>query len=312
MAQISASVGQHSDTTFRGYSSAQVQEYARRQGGYPKSLIDEIVTLHETTNGSFGCLLDLGCGPGNATRDLAMHFDYAIGLDPSAEMIVSAQSIGARAKKSTIAYMHGEAELCEDVADESVDLITAATSAHWFDMDRLWPTAARVLKPHGTVAIFTTWRIYVHPAKTPHAEQIQQILIELEQGDSGLGPYQRPGSWSLMGMYADLHMPWSISPPCSSFLEASYRRQVWNEHGLALDNSSYLCGEPEMTLEEAEQAISTISAATRWREAHPDLAHTDKDCIKAAFAEIRGILGATENDKITMVGPTVLVTVKNS
>jgi hypothetical protein len=56
----SRNISGHADTTFRGYSSAQVEEYASRRGGYPQRLIDEIVHLHTSTGGTLGTLLDLG------------------------------------------------------------------------------------------------------------------------------------------------------------------------------------------------------------------------------------------------------------
>src|ERR1700761_6580742 len=149
-----------SDTTFRNYSPAQVQEYAKGRGGYPQALIKEVVKLHASTGGAFETLVDLGCGPGSATRDLATHFEHAIGIDPSPEMVRSASELGGNAKASPIRFIQDEAELCESIPDNSVDLISAATSGHWFDMDKFWPTAARVLKPGGTVAFFTIWRIF--------------------------------------------------------------------------------------------------------------------------------------------------------
>ena len=36
----------------------------------------------------------------------------------------------------------------------AVDLITAATAAHWFDMPRFWAEAAKILKPGGSVIIW--------------------------------------------------------------------------------------------------------------------------------------------------------------
>lgn len=303
------------EKTFKNYSADQVKEYAKRRSGYPAALINEIVDLHRRTGGECKCVLDIGCGPGNSTRDLAAHFDHAIGLDPAAGMVTAAQETGGRGRKSPIAYMQGSAETCEDVADNSVDLISAGTSAHWFDMQRFWPTAARVLKPKGTVAFFTVWGMAYYPTDAPEAKEIQRILDDLERHDpGGLGPYQAvPGNWHLISVYKDLQMPWSISPPCEAFPEAGYKYQIWNPDG-APDpvDGSYMNGLRPMTFEDAATWIGTISAATRWREAHPDIAHTEEDCIIAAFARIRSIMraaGKTE-DKITFVGPTGLVTVK--
>ena len=316
--------GSYNDTTFRSYTSAQVPEYARRRGGYPQKLIDKIISIHTKIGGALNCVLDLGCGPGNATRDLAAHFQHAIGLDPSAEMVKTANEIENNpGNERPIAFMNGEAETCPDIADDSVDLITAGTAAHWFDMERLWPTAARILKHNGTVAFFTIWRIYLYPSSTPDAAtiaEIQRILIELETGTGTetLGPYQKSGNWSLMGLYKDLEMPWSSSGLRSSssvscFSRSSYQRHLWNGEGRPDGDGSFMCGERLMSLEELEKAIGTISAASRWREAHPEMAHTEKDCIKVAFAKIRGLLkSAGESEQLTMVGPTVLITIKKT
>lgn len=315
MAQDTSATG--NDTTFRSYTPKQAKEYAERRGGYPKRLMEELFALHRRTGGACGCILDLGCGPGNSTRDIAGYFDHAIGLDPGAEMIKTAQLIGGQSKQGPIRFIQGEAEFCDGIADGSVDLITAATSGHWFDMHKFWPTASRILKPHGTVAFLTIWRAFVPPHKTPNSAEIQRLLMELEL--ETLGPYTKHGNRLLMGLYKDLEMPWSLFPKVSSFAQSSYRREIWNPDGVPNADGSYMCGERIMTLEEAEKAIATISAVTRWRETHPALAQTDQDCVKAAFAKIKHLLrssveqGKVEDgqEKIIMVGPTVLVTIKS-
>jgi len=38
--------------------------------------------------------------------------------------------------------------------DGSVDLLTAASAAHWFDVEGFIKEAVRVLKPHGCLALF--------------------------------------------------------------------------------------------------------------------------------------------------------------
>lgn len=306
------------DTTFRSYSSAQVKEYANRRGGYPVALINELISKHAETGGEFDSLLDLGCGPGNSTRDIAIHFDHAVGVDPGPGMVQAAQEIGGSSKTGLIEFLQGEAEVCEGVADNSVDMITAATSGHWFDMERFWHTADRVLKPGGTAAFFTIWRIFYHPVTVPEAKEIQDILVELEQGDAALGPFQKPGNWLLMGLYKDLQMPWSLKSPCGAFPESRYERKVFNAEGKPDANGKYMCGVRTLKLDDAAKGIATISAATRWREAHPQLADTEKDCVNGAFSRIRSILreradqGAVPfgEEMISLVGPTVLVTVK--
>lgn len=233
-------------------------------------------------------------------------------------MVQAAKENGGISKTGPIEFLQGDAEACEGIEDESVDMITAATSGHWFDMERFWPTADRVMKPGGTVAFFTIWRIFYHPVDSPEAREIQNILVELEQGNARLGPYQKAGNWLLMRLYKDLQMPWSLDSPCTAFAESSYLRQVFNAGGEPDEDGQYVCGVRTMKLDDAAKGIAMISAATRWREAHSELAETEKDCVVEAFERIRMILRerggqgdvVLGEEMISLVGPTVLVTVK--
>lgn len=325
-------VPQHlnNDTTFRSYTTSQAAEYASRRGGYPSALISALLAKHRSTGGQCTSLLDLGCGPGNSTRNLAVHFEHTVGLDPGERMIASAREIGGVTKTGKpIEFLQGEAEACEGIEDSSVDMITAATSGHWFDMQRFWPTADRIMKPGGTVAFFTIWRIWYHPFDAAEAEEIQEILMELEQGNAlegSLGPWLKEGNWLLMNLYEGLKMPWQLEQPCDAFPKEGYDRQVWNLDGRPSDapefqgdeSKGYMCGVRTMKLDDAAKGIATGTAVTLWREAHPELAGTERDCVNEAFERIRKILrrkGGQGNvpegeEMISLVGPTVLVTVK--
>lgn len=91
---------------------------------------------------------------------------------------------GLSAKAEGIRYEIGTAEelgtlLSPPVEAESVDLITAATAAHWFDMSRFWVQASCVLKPSGTVALWCQGPISMHPSM-PNAAEIQQAMDEIQ------------------------------------------------------------------------------------------------------------------------------------
>ena len=124
------------ERTFKQYTPAQAQAYAANRSGYTDKLFNIILDHHRSTGGSFHTLLDIGCGPGNATRPLAKHFDVAYGVDPSPEMINAGIAIGAepgtRETQSggRVEYMVGRAEDMASLRESGrkVDLLTAATA----------------------------------------------------------------------------------------------------------------------------------------------------------------------------------------
>jgi trans-aconitate methyltransferase len=119
-----------SDPTFRPYNATQAQSYAAERTAYPTELYDTVFKHHVATGGRTDLLLDVGCGPGNATRDLAIVFDRAIGTDPGAEMIIAARQLGGRTRSGEeIRFEVSPAEeisKVNGVEPGSVDLLTAA------------------------------------------------------------------------------------------------------------------------------------------------------------------------------------------
>ena len=91
-----------SDPTFRHYDQVKAQSYANHRGSYSSKLYDTILDYHrEVGNGRFDALLDVGCGPGNSTRDLAQQFERAYAVDPGAELIQSAKKLGGTSRNSS-------------------------------------------------------------------------------------------------------------------------------------------------------------------------------------------------------------------
>ena len=127
-----AAPASHSDPTFRTYSAAQAQAYAAGRGSYAPALYDLILSHHQSTGGRTELLLDVGGGPGNATRDLAPCFDAAIGADPGQEMIDTAGGLGGTdAAGNSIEFRVAAAEDIDkipELAPGRVDLLTAAMS----------------------------------------------------------------------------------------------------------------------------------------------------------------------------------------
>ncbi|KAJ8130899.1 hypothetical protein O1611_g2728 [Lasiodiplodia mahajangana] len=69
------------EETFRAYTQAQGQMYATGRPGYSPELFKIIIAHHTSTGGQLDTVVDIGCGTGQATLDLAPYFANAIGLD---------------------------------------------------------------------------------------------------------------------------------------------------------------------------------------------------------------------------------------
>jgi 2-polyprenyl-3-methyl-5-hydroxy-6-metoxy-1,4-benzoquinol methylase len=82
------------DQTFRNLHANQAVNYAATRKGYSPALINYIVEHHRVTGGETKLLLDVGCGPGNSTQDLAPYFDQVFGADPGEGMIKAAKELG--------------------------------------------------------------------------------------------------------------------------------------------------------------------------------------------------------------------------
>ncbi|XP_068428987.1 putative methyltransferase DDB_G0268948 [Clinocottus analis] len=93
--------------------------------------------------------VDLGCGTGQNSRLLAPHFQQVVGIDVSECQLEEARAVSGF---SNITYRKGTAEELL-FPDCSVDLLTAASAAHWFDPPRFLAEASRVLKPRGCMAL---------------------------------------------------------------------------------------------------------------------------------------------------------------
>lgn len=117
------------DPTFLTYTPQLADAYASGRSTYPPALYSHILAHHALTGGRFLLLLDVGCGPGNAVRDLATSFADAVGVDGSVEMVnVARREGGVAGSGRRIRFEVGEAERGLDgvVGEGSVDLVVAA------------------------------------------------------------------------------------------------------------------------------------------------------------------------------------------
>lgn len=134
---------------FAALFARQAEAYARYRPKYQASLFETIAryaAAHGT--GRYHQAADIACGSGQATVDIAKTYSRVIGVDASAEQVAKAPPA------ANISFALGTAE-ATGLPDASCDLVTVAQALHWFDLPSFYAEAARVLKPRGTLAIWT-------------------------------------------------------------------------------------------------------------------------------------------------------------
>lgn len=124
---------------------------------------------------------------------------------------------------------------------------------------------------------------------TPNAKKVQAILSELE--DVTLGPHVLPPNKLSRDMYANLVLPWASEETSALFEKDTFLRRTWDDNGELTNGQDFFSGSNETSLSDMEQGLGTASMVTRWREAHPEEAGTDRDCVRVAMDKVRQALG---------------------
>ena len=118
------------------------QAYARFRPEYPPELAAFLASIAPTIQ----LAVDVGCGNGQLTHQLAEHFSCVIGMDPSADQLAHA------AARGNLSYLCTPAESLP-LPDRCASLITAAQAAHWFDLPAFYAEVRRVATPGAAVAL---------------------------------------------------------------------------------------------------------------------------------------------------------------
>ena len=117
---------------------------------YPLAVVDKIAEFCRKSRSSFDSAIDVGCGSGQGTVGLLKHWNSVTGVDVSAAQIDLAPKDDPK-----LSFRVGPAEDLSFVESGSVDLVTAAASVHWFDLDKFYTEVERVLRPNGVLAIYS-------------------------------------------------------------------------------------------------------------------------------------------------------------
>jgi ubiquinone/menaquinone biosynthesis C-methylase UbiE len=148
--------------------SSRVENYVRYRPGYPREVVELLKEACGLTSGAV--IADIAFGTGIFTRMLLDNGNRVFGVEPNADMRRAGEEF--LAGYSGFTSVTGTAE-ATTLADHSVDTVTAAQAAHWFDCDKARREFVRILKPGGSLVLLWNDR---RMDSTEFLRQYEQLL----------------------------------------------------------------------------------------------------------------------------------------
>ncbi|HEY6338188.1 MAG TPA: class I SAM-dependent methyltransferase [Candidatus Sulfotelmatobacter sp.] len=149
--------------------SGRVENYVRYRPGYPPEVLHALKKECGLTASQV--IADVASGTGIWTRMLLGNGNRVIGVEPNTEMREAGERQLAEFTKFTSAAGTAEATT---LADHSVDMVTAAQAAHWFDRTRAQREFERILKSGGWLVLLWNERL---TDSTPFLRDYEQLLL---------------------------------------------------------------------------------------------------------------------------------------
>lgn len=149
--------------------SDRVGNYVRYRPGYPPEVLDLLRT--ECGLQQSHVVADIASGTGIFTRLLLENGNSVFAVEPNKEM----REAGVHELESyhRLASVAGTAEQTT-LPSASVDFVTAAQAAHWFDLPRTRAEFARILKPGGWCVLIWNER---DTGSTPFLRDYEELLL---------------------------------------------------------------------------------------------------------------------------------------
>ncbi|CAO1635592.1 unnamed protein product [Sympodiomycopsis kandeliae] len=296
--------------------------YLNNRPKYGQECLDLITAWHEhqqRSNGltpSYEKAVDLGCGPGQMSYLLSSKFRSVTGVDPSDLMIEAAkksdiikETIGLEVPAGhELDFIVKNAESSE-LPSESFDLISAATSSHWFPWKQsdppgkmVWKEMNRLLKPGGSLCFMT----YIGINLVGH-DHIRDNITSFVSKDGEWGQYFELGddlSATKIGSSFFKTMPKPTEPEFDSSSTIILRLDADNEIGAELEPSDITplpswvtsntsiqsTSQPiirhRLTFRQVGLFLRSTSAWPRYLEKHPHEKELEKDYKDIAFRKL--------------------------
>lgn len=135
------------DTTSTEKFSGKADIYSKYRPAYPKKITEYISTFITDPRST---IADIGAGTGIFTKCLCYLGCNIICVEPNTDMLMKAAENLCNYEKVTFVRSPAEDTM---LAENSVDLVTAAQAFHWFDAEKFRDECRRILKPNGKVML---------------------------------------------------------------------------------------------------------------------------------------------------------------
>lgn len=233
---------------FKDHFSPLAAVYSEFRPTYPQALLDYVAGLCAQRKAVWDC----ACGSGQATMALADRFERVFATDASAKQIAGAPP------NAQVTYTVSKAE-DSGLQPESVDLVTVAQAAHWFDLPRFYAEVQRVLRPGGVLALWSYGPL--HLASAAVDPPLQTFYYDI------VGPFWPPERQLVDDGYRALSFPYPelTAPPLRMQQRWSLARLMgyvrsWSATGRYIEHHG---NDPVVELEARLEPI--------WGEAHRQL-----------------------------------------
>ena len=192
---------------FQDHFSRQAEMYLKARPTYPEELFEYLASLSPANELCWDC----ATGNGQAAISLAKNFKKIIATDGSEKQIANA------IKTENIEYKVGTAEV-SGLENSSVDLITVATAAHWFNHTLFYKEAERLAKPNGILAVWTYSEAKI---SAPIDELMEWFMYDF------LYSYWPDGRWYVRNKYETLPFPFAPIQTPDFFCRTNWNKQQW-------------------------------------------------------------------------------------
>ncbi len=150
--------------------SDRVENYVLYRPGYPPEVLSTLKAECGLTPSHV--VADIASGTGIWTRMLLENGNPVFGVEPNAEMREAGERLLAEFPK--FVSISGTAE-ATNLGDQSLDFVTAAQAAHWFNRERSRREFVRILKPGGWLVLMWNERL---TDSTAFLRDYEQLLLK--------------------------------------------------------------------------------------------------------------------------------------